>query len=49
MTKFQWTGMSIDNDGDGGAQAISIAQTLFNARIKSVQIVDHLPNSLTFH
>ena len=48
MTKFQIAGMSIDNNWNGRAQAIIIAQPLFDAGIKSVQIIDHLPNGLTF-
>jgi hypothetical protein len=49
VTKFQSAGISIDNDRDGWAQPISITQACFHARIKPVQIIDHLPDGLTFH
>ena len=49
VTKLQSAGISIDNDRDGWAQAISITQAGFHAGIKPVQIIDHLPDGLTFY
>ena len=49
VTKLQSAGISIDNDRDGWAQAISITQAFFDARVKFVQVIDHLPDGLTFH
>lgn len=41
--------MAVDDDGNGRAQAITIAQTIFQAGISFVEIIDHLPNSTPFY
>jgi hypothetical protein len=49
VTKPQSACISIDNNRYRWAQAITVAQTFFNARIEPVQIIDYLPNSMTLH
>ena len=49
MTQFQGAGMAVDNDGNGRAQAITIAQAIFQAGIAFVQIIDHLSNRIPFY
>jgi hypothetical protein len=41
--------MSIDNNRDGWAQTVLLAQTLFETGIQFVQIIDHLPNSIALY
>lgn len=49
MAQFQRAGVAIDNNGNGWAQAITIAQTIFQAGIAFVKIIDHLSNRIPFY
>ena len=49
MTQFHRASVAIHNDGNGWAQAITVAQTIFQAGISLVEIIDHLSNCISFY
>jgi hypothetical protein len=49
LSKFQRACCSINNDGNGCTQSISITQTILNARKTVFQIFNHVPNGRTLH
>ena len=49
VPKFQGAGMPIDHDSNGRAQPLPITQSLLNAGIKPLQIIDHIPNRVALY
>jgi len=49
VAKFQRTWVPINHHGNGRAQSISITQAFFEAGMKFVQILDHVPNRITLY
>ena len=49
VKKLQGACIAIDNNRDGWAEAIAVAQSILNTRVEPVEIIDHLPHSITLH
>jgi len=49
FAEFQRACMAIHDDGNGWAQPIAITQPFFEAGIKFIQIIDHIPNRNTLY